>query len=338
MSFPAIVAWFEFALCAALIAVAGTRLSRYGDVIAEKTGLSRSWIGIVLLATVTSLPELITGASSVTWAGAPDIALGDILGSCVFNLALLALLDFLNRDESVYSRASRGHILSAAFGVLLCGVIGFNLLFATTHAVPAFGHIGLYSPLLVVLYAVAMRTVFRYERAQLAAAVVEEAARYSDISLRHAVAQYAVAAIVVVAAGAWLPFVGEDLARAMSWQESFVGTLFIALATSLPEMAVTVSALRLGVPDMAISNLLGSNLFNCLLVAFDDVLYTRGPILAHVAPVHVMSVLSVAMMNGVVIVGLLYRPRTKLVRGVGWAGLFLFVAYLLNSFVLYLYG
>jgi cation:H+ antiporter len=85
------VVWLQLGACAALIAVAGTKLSRYADVIADKTGLSGNWIGLILLATVTSLPELATGISSVTIADAPNIAVGDILGSCVFNLAILVM-------------------------------------------------------------------------------------------------------------------------------------------------------------------------------------------------------------------------------------------------------
>jgi cation:H+ antiporter len=87
--------WLAFALCAAAILVAGTQLSRYGDEIARLTGLGGTWIGMVLLATVTSLPELMTGLSAVTMAGAPEVAVGDVLGSCVFNLAMIALLDVL---------------------------------------------------------------------------------------------------------------------------------------------------------------------------------------------------------------------------------------------------
>lgn len=70
---------------------AGVRLSYYGDIIAEKSGLSRGWVGLILLATATSQPELVTGLFSVTVARVPDIAVGDIMGSCVFNLLLLAV-------------------------------------------------------------------------------------------------------------------------------------------------------------------------------------------------------------------------------------------------------
>ena len=96
--------WAQLALCAGAIAVAGTLLSRYADVIADKTGWSGAWVGLVLLATVTSLPELATGISSVTLADAPDVAVGNVLGACVLNLSYVAVLDVLKRDEPLFQR------------------------------------------------------------------------------------------------------------------------------------------------------------------------------------------------------------------------------------------
>ena len=90
--------WAMYAACTALIVFSGSKLSRYGDILAGKTGLGRTWIGVVLMASVTSLPELITGLGSVTYAGVPDIAVGDVLGSCAFNLLILALLEELAGD------------------------------------------------------------------------------------------------------------------------------------------------------------------------------------------------------------------------------------------------
>ncbi|HMD80368.1 MAG TPA: hypothetical protein VKE92_03610, partial [Anaerolineales bacterium] len=80
--------WIEFIVCAALIFWAGSLLSKYGDVIAEKTGLGRTWIGAILIAGVTSLPELASGVSAVAWLNEPNLAAGAVLGSCLFNLAL----------------------------------------------------------------------------------------------------------------------------------------------------------------------------------------------------------------------------------------------------------
>lgn len=330
--------WMQFALCMLLIGVAGFKLSRYGDVIAEKTGLGGTWIGLILLATVTSLPELITGISAVSFAHTPEIAVGDVLGSCVFNLMIIVVLDFLQRGESVYTRASTGHILSAGFGVVLIGIVGFNILLAQSGYVWRIGHVGLYTPIILMVYAIAMRTVYRYERAHLDAYTEQSVERYPSLTLREAAMGYAIAAAVVAAAGLWLPFVGKQLALTMGWHESFVGTIFVAFVTSVPELVVTIAAWRIGALDMAIGNLLGSNLFDIAILALDDLLYLPGPILSHVSATHGVSALSAMVMTGVAIIGLLYRPRTRVFKTVGWVSIFLFLVYLLNSYILFLHG
>ena len=330
--------WLKFLICAALIGIAGPELSRSGDIIAEKTGLSHSWIGLILLATVTSLPELITGLSAVTIADVPEIAVGDVLGSCVFNLAIIIVLDLMHRDEPILLRVHQGHILAAGFGIMLIGFAGMSVILANQQFSFSIGHVGLYSPIIIGLYFVAIRTVFRYERDQVAAYVDDVAAQYGDITLRTAVRRYLTAAAVLVAAGVWLPFVGSDIADAMGWQQTFVGTLLVAGATSLPELVVTIAALRIGALNMGIANLLGSNLFNILVLAIDDIAFVKGPILSHVSPVHAVSAFSAVIMTGIVVVGILYRSKRRLSRYIDWISISLFLVYLLNSYVLFVFG
>lgn len=332
------VVWLQFLLCVVVIGFAGSRLSRYGDVIADKTGLGGTWIGLILLGVVTSLPELVTGVTSVTLAGVPDIAIGDILGSCVFNLMIIVLLDFLYRRKSVYSIASRGHILSAGFGVMLIGFAGFNILLAAYTSPVSIGHVGAYSVVIILLYVIAIRAVFVYESREIAEFTEKEPDRYPELTLRGAVIRYAAAACLVVAAGSMLPFVAKGMVELMDWHEGFVGTLFVAFVTSLPELVVTISALRMGAIDMAIGNVLGSNLFNIMIIAVDDLFYLEGPILSHIATSHAVSAFSAIMMTGVAVVGLLYRPQTRVLKTVGWVSVFLFSVYLINTYVVFLYS
>jgi cation:H+ antiporter len=164
----------------------------------------------------------------------------------------------------------------------------------------------------------------------------EVADRYPRMTLKRALTGYGLAALAVAAAGVWMPFVAEDLAAAMGWNNTFVGTLMVAAATSMPELAVTVGAVWLGALDMAIANLLGSNLFDILIIAIDDVFYRPGPLLAHVADIHAVSALSALIMTGLAIVGLLYRPQGRVLRSVGWISLGLLSVYLLNALVVFL--
>ncbi|MDP6948366.1 MAG: hypothetical protein QF485_04855 [Arenicellales bacterium] len=333
-----LITWVQFVGCLAVIGVAGTQLSRYGDAIADKTGLGGTWVGVMMLGTVTSLPELVTGVSSVTVAGVPEIAVGDVLGSCAFNLLLLVMLDLFYRQESVYTRASHGHVLGGGFGVILLGVAGFALLWSALGGVPALAHVGIYTPAIFLLYAIALRTVFLYSQRTLAEYAGEEPDRYPQLSLSQTLWRYLVAALFVVGAAVWLPFVGERLAATMGWHQSFVGTLFVAFVTSVPELVVTFAAMKLGALDMALGNLVGSNLFNIMILGIDDLFYTAGPLLAHVSVVHTATALTAMAMTGIAIVALLYHPRKRVLHTVGWASVLLAAVFLLNAWVLYRFG
>ena len=109
-------------------------------------------------------------------------------------------------------------------------------------------------------------------------------------------------------------------------------------ALRLPELVVTVAAVRLGAFNLAVANLFGSNLFNLIVIVPEDLLYTEGSILAAVSPVHTISAVSAIVMTGIAVVGLEYRPRRRLFQTISWASLFLLSIYLLNFYVLYLYG
>ena len=302
--------WIQFCGTALLIVIAGVRLARFGDVLGEKSGLGRSWVGVVLLATTTSLPELFTGFSATALSPLPDIALGDVLGSCMFNLVILSFMDAIH-PEPISARAHQGHVLSIGFALLLLGVVGVGLV--ADDRLPAVGWIGLYSPVLICLYFVAMRMIFTHEQQRRAREIQEvaEDLQYHAITVRSAVLHYTGAAVVVVGAALWLPQLGAELARQTGLGQAFVGGVFIAATTSLPEVVVSVAAVRIGAVDLAVANVLGSNLFNLLILALDDVFYRQGPLLAHAAPSHNVAVVAIVMMNALFLIALTYRVMTK---------------------------
>jgi cation:H+ antiporter len=304
------VIWLQFLTAALVIVVAGVRLARYGDVIGEKSGLGRSWIGVVLLAATTSLPELFTGFGATALAALPDIAVGDILGSCMFNLLILSFMDAI-QPEPLSTRAHQGHALSIAFGLLLVGVAGLGMLGGAR--VPPLGWIGIATPVLMTLYFVSMRLIYAHEqhRRRRETQEVAEELHYAGIPLRTAGLRYAAAAAVVVATALWLPRLGAELARQTGLGEAFVGSLFVAITTSLPEIVVSIAAVRLGAIDLGIGNVLGSNLFNLFILGLDDVFYQPGPLLAAADPGHVLTVLAVVTMNALFLIGLTYRVMTK---------------------------
>jgi cation:H+ antiporter len=330
--------WLEFFICAIVILFSGSLLSRYGDMLAEKTGMGRTWIGLILLATVTSLPELATGLSSVTVAAAPNIAVGDIMGSCVFNLMLIGIVDLFYRPGPILSRVDRGHMLSGGFGVLLIGVATWGLLVGRYWNPSGSNWIAPYTPFILILYFVAMRVVFRYEQRRMAAYIKKEIVvlRYEAVSSQKVYWNVGVHSSVIIGAGIWLPFIGSQIAQETGWGTTFVGNLLIAASTSLPEIVTSFTALRLAAPDLAIANLFGSNLFNMAILAIDDLVYVEGFLLSHASFYHVFSAITALVMTGIAITAIIYRPQKKIWVVLSWSGVALITLYLLNAYLLFI--
>jgi cation:H+ antiporter len=308
--------WLQFFLVTGAITISGVQLSRYGDVLAEKTGMGRTWLGLVVLAVVTSLPEMATGVSAVLWVDAPDITTGDLLGSCVFNLLILAVVDIFHPPGPALTVANQGHLLAAAFGVVMLGVAVMGVMAPSPIAGFTFAHVGLTAPVLLICYLVAMRSVFRYQRRHRVAYLAEheETLIYGQITMQTATLKFALNALVVVAAGIYMPRVAEQIARLMGWHQSMVGTIFVAASTSLPELVVTLGALKLGAVDMAVGNLFGSNLVNLALLGVMELLYVKGPMLEIVSAKHAGTGVMAMVMTGIAAAELVYRPHKKALR------------------------
>lgn len=330
--------WLAFLGCTIAIFYSGTRLSRYGDIIAEKTGLGRVWIGVMLIAFVTSLPELITGLSSVIIFATPDIAAGDVLGSCIFNLLIIALLDIMNGPSPISSRVHHGHTLSAGFGIMFLAIVAINIFLSDHQEViyPALGWIGLYTPLIIFLYLVALRLIFSYEKRILTAFVRERAEelKYQKISKKVVYRNFSLNALIVVVAALFLPEIGKKIAVFTGLGQTFVGNILIALSTSLPEIVVSITAIRIGAADMAIGNLFGSNLFNIGILAIDDIFFMKGPLLSFIEKGHIVSAISAIIMTTIAIIGLTYRASKKPLF-LSWDAMGIVAVYILNLIVLY---
>jgi cation:H+ antiporter len=334
--------WIKFVICVAIIFIAGTRLSKYGDIIADKTGLGRVWVGTILLAAATSLPELVVGINSVTVIGKPDLTVGNLLGASLFNLVAIAYMDIMYRQGPLLYYVSPRIALSAVAGGLLIALVGASIFIA--HNISPMGianYIGIYSPILFILYLLIYQMLARYEKASQpqGADNSDMHSKHKEISSKKAYLFFALASLAIVGAGTWLSFLGDEISEITGLQASFIGTLFMAFTTSLPELVVSISALRLKALDMAVGNVVGSNLFNMGFILFiDDLFYTKGPLLSYVSQTHVFTALIALMMSCVVTIGLIFRPRFWPRSWVGFDGVALLILYIAAFYALYLLG
>lgn len=319
--------WGQFLLAVLIIIIAGSSLSKTGDKIGEKTGLGGLWVGVMLLAITTSLPEGITAVSSVLLVdeGGADLAVGDILGSNLFNLTIIVLLDLLHGKGSFLINVSQRHLLSASLGLILAAIVAFSIVLGKTLS---FFGVGLDSILLLSTYLFGGYLIFKSERSQRAEGVL-----IGKVGSRLCL-KFAASAMVVVLTGMWLAHLGDEIAKATGLSHSFVGSIFLAIATSLPEVVVCLGALRLGNLEMAVGNVLGSNMFNISLIFFADIFFRKGPILSFVSSSHALSAILCIILTNILMIGLICRSKKGILR-LEWTTIAMFIVYLFGAILLF---
>jgi cation:H+ antiporter len=322
-----------FIICASLIFFTGKNLSKYGDIIGEHLGLGKAWIGLIMMASVTSLPELVVGISSVTIVGSADLATGDVLGSCVFNLMILSVLDVFVKKEALFSKASPTHVMAGSMGIILVAMAGLGLYLPVEISITPW--IGATSIAFIIVYLFAIRVIYSFERSNNTATNTTDHHFPGAITLKKALTLYVLNASVVVGAALFLPGFAETIALETGLGESFVGTLFLAASTSFPEMAVSFGALRSGNFDMAVGNLLGSNIFNILILAIDDIFYTKGHLLKQASDINIVSVFSVIIMTAIAIAGFAFHKREKKKFLLATDTFLILCVYIINLLILY---
>lgn len=304
-----LILWLQFFMSALLIVIAGTKLTRSADTIAEHTGLGTLWAGAFLLPLATSLPELVTSWRAAV-IHAPDLSVGNVFGSNMFNISIIALIDLTQGHVPILTRVSQRHIFTAAMGIILTCLVAISML------VPIGGQIAWIVPGTVYIpafYVFGNWLLARFERRHAGESVaIDLAAR--ERSLPKAVFWFVAAAAVIIVAGTNLADTGEAIARETGLGQTLVGSFFIAITTSLPELVTTFTAARLGILDMAIGNIFGANFFNLVIIFFADIFYTEGPILQAISMEHLVVALMSVLLTTIAVAGLIYGSQRSLGR------------------------
>ncbi len=298
----------EILVTAALVVAAGVALARFGDDIGLHLGIGRLWIGSVLIAGATSLPELTTDVAAVR-IGAADLAVGDLIGSSMANMFILALLDLHPRMQ-VLRRAALDHALSAALAIMLTALAALFLLSGVDLA---WGTVGLGSLVLLGIYLLGARAVFthtaRIAAAEIAAGTGTPRGAIPWRLLLRSVLGFAFAAVVIVLAAPRFAHAANELAGVTGLGQTFVGTTLVGLSTSLPELVASITAIRMKAFDLAVANLFGSNALNMAMFIALDLANGTGPIFTVVSPTHALSALVATAMMATGVAAIVLRAR-----------------------------
>lgn len=298
--------WLKFFITAAVIVITATQLAKYGDIIAVRTKLGGMFIGVLLLAAATSLPEVLTSISSLN-QGSPNLAAGNLLGSNSFNMLLLAMIDLASRHQRVLRKAAVKHALTGSLSIFLIGLVVFLILADIELSI---GWVGIDAILIMGFYIVAVRLV---QGGQINASLSDgdDTIPEGTANLRVGIIGFLVAAGVLVFITPVMVQSANEISVQTGLGATFVGTTLVALVTSLPELVTTLAAIKIGANDMAIGNLFGSNMFNMFAVGLTDLFYTKGRFLGEIDPAFAIVGMLGLIMTGIGLIGNLAKLEKK---------------------------
>jgi cation:H+ antiporter len=305
-----LVALLEFFASAAVIIASGIGMARSADVLSRVTGLGQLLAGALLVAVATSLPDLLVGINAVR-NGWVDLAVGDVLGAALMNLLVLAVLDMLNPSRGrMLSRRAAAHALSGTMGMTLLATVGIALFLPDTIDVSV-GGISLGLWFVVGAYFLGLRLIFFDQ--QFAAKEVKEGAKRVRIptGIRKPLAGYLISAGLIFIAAPILARSANQLAELTGLGNSFFGTVFLPLSTTLPELVAGLTALRMHAFPLIVGNAFGSLAFNLLLLAPMDFAYD-GSLMAAASQVHVVTCFAAILVIAVAVMGQLYHAERRI--------------------------
>jgi len=322
------VSWITFSLSSIMIILAGSKLASFGEGLSKASGLGQGWIGLLFLATITSIPELTTTVTGGV-INVPNIAVGNALGSNLFNLAIIGVVDILLFTKGPFlSKVRSYHAVSGGIVVLLSVLVILGIAIKPT---PIY-RISPISLIIALVYVLGIVVLYRIEKGQ--GEVGEN--RERAMSLARAVSGFVFCAIVIIIAGVFLIHASKAISLEFGFSGPFMGAILVAVVTSLPELATSIGAFRIGAYDMIMGNLLGSNMFNILTIFLADIAFRRGAILSHLGgggKDQLLIAMAGILLAVITIVAISCRSRRRIV-GIGASGILILATYLASVYLI----
>jgi cation:H+ antiporter len=332
-----------FAISAIFVWMAGTRLAIYGDELSERLKLSREFIGLIFLATVTELPEIVTTATAAL-SGNASLVLGNLFGGITMNTAILAVIDFFVVRHALTSWPRKPN--HALLAVLLIVLLALLLAITFVGDVAVVLNVGLAAICLSACYPIVIALLRKFdgkdtwtpidlpEDSENEIGILLNDNHLEKTSTRSLILYSVITSLVILVAGVALAITADSIAEKSGLGSSFIGITLLAAATSLPELSTTLAAARMGAYTMAISNIFGSNLIMLALILPSDMAYRDGPILSQADPVAQFSIAVGIIVTAIYVVGILIR-RTPTWLGAGldsWLVMLVYIGMLISLY------
>lgn len=263
-----------YLLVAAAVVFLSIKASKYIDLIDQKSSLSGAFLGGVLLSAVTSLPELFTSISATLLLSKPGLCMGNILGSNIFNLVVLAVMFLFFLKSSYAAKLAKGHNFVILYCLVTYAAIALNMFFPKVFDYHILS-LSVTSIVIVIAYALGVKYLSGEESESSAEEGDEDE---SSLTMRGIIFRFVLCSIGLVGLSIWLTYLSDDIATSLGMGAGLAGALFLGVATSLPELSSTVTLFRLRNYNIAVGNIVGSCLFNMIILTIADLLWFKGTI------------------------------------------------------------
>ena len=294
--------YLEYIILAALVVFLSVRLSYYVDCLDKKTNLSGAFIGGVMLAAVTSLPELFTSLTAVLALDQPDLVQGNVLGSNIFNLCVIGGLMLFASKRYQKSTIAKSHSTTLWYGLAMYLCVLFAI-FKPIEVGIGFLKVNLMSIFILVIYLINVKFMKHDESAE------NEDDADIDLTVKQIMIRFILYSVALVIVSVLLTQVTDKIATALNLGATIAGAIFLGIATSLPELSASINLVRIGNFNASFGNIVGSNLFNFIILCFADVLYVKGGIYLHES--QVLNLLGFGMFSMLATLGVIYGKKHR---------------------------
>ena len=294
--------YIEYLILAALVVFLSVRLSYYVDCLDKKTNLSGAFIGGVMLAAVTSLPELFTSLTAVLALDQPDLVQGNVLGSNIFNLCVIGGIMLFTSKRYQQAKIAKSHTSTLWYGLLMYACV-FLAIFMPHELGLGFLKINVFSIAIVVIYMINVKFMHTDESSD------NEEDEPINLSVKQIMVRFIAYSIALVIVSILLTQVTDKIATALNLGATVAGAIFLGVATSLPELSASINLVRIGNFNASFGNIVGSNLFNFIILCFADVLYVKGGI--YVNEPQVLNLLGFGAFSMFMTLGVIYGKKHR---------------------------
>ena len=291
-----------YLVVAALVTFMSIKASEYVDMLDKTTSLSGAFLGGILLSAVTSLPELFTSISSTLMLDQPGLCIGNILGSNIFNYAMLSFFILTAVAKFAKCSLSKIHFVVAVSviamgGLILCNKYGF-LAFDI-------GNVSVTSVLIILLYVITVWVMYKMG----GTSESEDDGEPVTLSRKQILTRFTIVSIGIVVFSVILTYITDELSVRLNLGKTVAGALFLGVATSLPETASTFTLFKIKNYDIAVGNIVGSCLFNFTILSVADFFYRGGGIYT-IADTSTMNLIIFASVASI-LAGVMLKFRNK---------------------------